>query len=95
MDIMDNEEASFHVQHLASKTLIELLMPKQDTNIQLKIGQTDEAKNSQEKMFAKMTEIAMGQQKLIEAGHSVEDVQRLNLKIDIEEPDEFIDIEEE
>ena len=90
-------ECSPMVQHLASNKILDLLVPDRDNTLNINIGQTAEAKNSQEKMFDKMTEIAMQQQELLKAGHNIEDVQRLNLVIetDAEDDDDLIDIDED
>jgi hypothetical protein len=91
----DGMPVSAQVQHLAAKTILEIAAPIVDQNVNLKIGQSDEAKSSQEKMISKMADVAKGMQALLEAGHKIEDVQRLNLTIDVEEDeeDEYIDDE--
>ncbi len=96
--LMTNNEVSFHVQHLASKTLIDTLMPAEEQKVSIKIGQTDEAKESQTKMYDEMRKIAENQQRLLKEGHKLEDIQKLNLTIAVEPEDdgeeEYIDIEE-
>lgn len=96
--IMDDPDASLMVQHLASKTLIENLKPLEEQKHQINIGQTDEAKEATTRMTDQMRIVAENQQKLIEAGHSLQEVQRLNLVIEVEgdndDEEEFIDIGE-
>ncbi len=80
-------ECSPTVQHLAASKIIDVTMQPIAQEIDIKIGQSDEAKDSQVKMFNEMEKIAQNQKKLLEAGHSIEEVQRLNLTIEIEEDD--------
>ena len=75
------------VQHLAAKALGELTAQPIDTKVELKIGQSDEAKDSQAKMFGAMNELAKNQRELLKAGHSLEDVQKLNITIEVDEDD--------
>ncbi|MCK5848332.1 MAG: hypothetical protein KAH01_03965 [Caldisericia bacterium] len=77
-------ETSAMVQHLAASKIIDIAAPPIEQKIALEIGQSAESKNSQQKMIDKMAEIAKNQQKQIEMGMSVEDVQKLNLTIDVE-----------
>ena len=85
VSLMHDSDVSFHVQHLAAKTLIEVLIPLEEQKVDIKIGQSDDAKAHNEKMFGEMRKIAENQQELLRQGHSLEDIQRLNLKIEIEE----------
>ncbi len=89
-------ECSPTVQHLASSKILDLLEPDRENTLNINLGQSEDAKNSQEKMYDKMTEIALSMQKQLEAGRNIEDIQRLNLTIDadIEDDEDFIDIEE-
>ena len=75
------------VQHLAAKTLSELTAQPVEQKVELKIGQSDEAKDSQAKMFGAMNELAKNQRELLKAGHSLEDIQKLNLSIEVDEND--------
>ena len=91
-------ECSPTVQHLAASKIIDVTMAPVAQEIDLKIGQSDEAKDSNAKMFTEMERIARNQKALLEAGHSIEEVQRLNLTIEVEEDDgesEYADIMEE
>lgn len=86
------------VQHLAAKALSEITMQPIDQTIDIKIGQSDESKDAQSKMFGAMHDLALNQQALLKAGHKLEDIQKLNLKIEVEEDDgesEYIDLIEE
>lgn len=87
MNLMNDSDVSFHVQHLAAKTLIETLIPLEEQKVDIKIGPSDDAKQHNEKMFKEMRTIAENQQELLRQGHSLEDIQKLNLKIDVEEDD--------
>jgi len=95
--LMDDPDVSFHVQHLASKTLIETLKPNEEQQVSLKIGQSDEMKESQEKMFSELKRVAEQQQALLRAGHKIEDIQKLNLTIDVleEEEEDYVDIDDD
>ena len=87
---------SAHVQFLSAKELVEQTRMPVDNTVELKIGQTDEAKKSQGLMLKKMAEVAKNQQELLRQGHSIEEVQRLNLVIEeVDEEDEYIDIIED
>lgn len=80
-------DTSAHIQHLAAAKLADLTQAPVEQKIDLKIGQSDEAKNSNAKMLAEMDRIAKNQQELLRQGHSIEEVQKLNLVIDVEEDD--------
>jgi len=94
--IMDDPDASFMVQHLASKTLIETLKPAEVQKHEIAIGQSDESKLASEKTYNEMAKIANNQQKLLEAGHSLRDIQKLNIvHVEVEEDEEeYIDVED-
>jgi len=87
-------ETSAMVQHLAASKVIDVTAPPVEQKIAVAIGQSDEAKSSQQKMFDQMAEIAANQQKQIEMGMSVEDAQKLNLviEVDSEDDDDIIDV---
>ena len=99
--LMNDSEVSFHVQHLAAKTLIETLIPLEEQKVDIKIGPSDDAKQYNQKMFNEMRTIAENQQALMKAGHSIEEIQKLNLKIEVEEDDgddeytELVEVDEE
>ena len=86
----DGAFVSAQVQHLAAKTLAELTAQPIEQKVEIKIGQSDEAKASQEKTYIELEKIAKNQQALLRAGHSIEEVQRLNLKIEVESNDDEI-----
>ena len=96
VSIMDDPDASLMVQHLASKTLIENIKPVETQKHEIAIGQTDEAKEATSRMTDQMRIVAENQQKLLEAGHNLSDVQKLNLviEVDVEEEEEYVDIED-
>jgi len=89
----NGEQVSPHVQHLAASTLIEKLAPPKETKIDLRIGQSDEAKEAQERMFNEMRRVAEQQQKLLESGHNIEDIQKLHITMTNAEVEDA-DIEE-
>lgn len=76
---------SAHVQHLAAKELSELTKLPEDNSIELKIGPTDEAKKSQDKLFDQMNSLALQQQALLAQGHDITTVQKLNISMTKEE----------
>ena len=88
VELMSDPDVSFHVQHLASKTLIETLKPNEEEKVSITIGQSEEAKTAQAKTLEKMKEIAENQQKLLRQGVPLEEIQRLNLTIDVEVEDD-------
>lgn len=94
----DGMQVSANVQHLAAKTLAELTMPPVEQKIDITIGQSDESKNAQAKMIEELRKNAENQQALLMAGHKLEDIQKLNLTIEVEEDDgeeEYTDIVED
>jgi hypothetical protein len=81
----NGEPVSAHVQHLAASTLLERLAPPKETKLDIRIGQSDEAKQATEQMLEEMRKVAERQKQLIERGFNIEDVQRLDLKVTSEE----------
>lgn len=77
----NGEPVSAHVQHLAAANLMEKLAPPKETKIDIKVGQSEEAKQAQELLYNEMRKVAEQQQKLLASGHKIEDVQRLDLSI--------------
>lgn len=94
----NGESVSAHVQHLAASTLIDKLAPPIEQKVDIKIGQSDEAKQAQGHMMEEMRKIAENQQALLRAGHKIEDIQRLNLEISAgpenDDDDEIIDVDD-
>jgi hypothetical protein len=88
VELMTNDDVSFHVQHLASKALTDLLAPKEEEKVSITIGQSDEAKSAQAKTLETMRTIAENQQKLLQSGKTLEEVQRLNLTIEVDVDDD-------
>jgi len=95
----DGEPVSPHVQHLSAKTLAELTAAPVEQKVDIKIGQSDDVKSQQEKTYKELEKIAINQQKLLEQGVPIEEVQKLNLRISAsdaeEEDDDIIDIDED
>jgi len=87
ISLMNDPDVSFHVQHLAAKTLIETLIPLEEQKTVNPMNQELVSKDSQNKMLDAMCKIAEAQHALIMQGHSLEEVQKLNLKIEAEEDD--------
>ncbi len=93
----DGTPVSAHVQFLSAQSLCNLTAMPIDNTIELKIGQTDDARKSQGIMITKMAEIAKNQQDLLKKGYSIEEVQKLNLVVgsnDDDDDDDYIDVEE-
>lgn len=95
----DGEPVSPHVQHLSAKTLAELTAAPVEQKVDIKIGQSDDVKSQQEKTFRELEKIALQQQELLRQGIPIEQVQRLNLKIQVDadtgEDEEVIDVDED
>jgi hypothetical protein len=84
------------VQHLAAKTLAELTAPPVEQKVDIKIGQSNEARASQERMLEELSKVAKAQQELLKSGYSIEEIQKLNLTIENpSEEDEYIEVEDE
>jgi len=83
-----DDRVSAHVQHLSAKTLAELTAPPIESQLNIKIEQSDGAKSAQEKMFEQMNSLAQKQQLLLEQGHNITDIQKLNLKIELVDEDD-------
>ncbi len=87
---------SANIQQVASAKVLDITMQPIEQKIDLKIGQSDGAKEAQQMMFNEMKSIAERQKALLAAGHKIEDVQKLDMKIEVvDDDDDFIDIDEE
>ncbi len=86
---------SANIQQVASAKVLDIVAPPIEQKIDLKIGQSDSAKDAQQQMFNEMKGIAERQKALLLAGHKIEDIQKLDIKIEVMDEDEFIEIEEE
>jgi len=86
---------SANIQQVASAKVLDITMQPIEQKIDLKIGQSDGAKEAQQMMFNEMKSIAERQKALLAAGHKIEDVQKLDMKIEVVDDDDFIDIDEE
>jgi hypothetical protein len=95
----NGNDVSPHVQHLAASTIMDKLAQPIEQKVDIKIGQSDEAKEGQEKMINEMKRIAENQQELLKKGYKLEEIQKLNLSIDVEndddDTDEYIDIDDD
>ena len=84
---------SANIQQVASAKVLDIVMPKESQEIHLKIGQSDDSKAAQEGMYVEMRRIAQNQQELLKAGHSIEEVQKLNMKIEVVDEEELIEVD--
>ena len=78
----------------AASNLIKELRPPEVTKNEITIGLSDDARDAQERQTNAMISIAEGQQKMLEAGHSLEDIQKLNVHFVEEDDIEEAEIDE-
>lgn len=78
-DLMLNARSEM-VQQKAAETLIRELKPAEDSNINLKIGADEDTKAQQARLVDHIGQLAMNQRKLLAAGMSIEEIQKLNIK---------------
>lgn len=89
VELMNDPEVSPAVQQKAAETLIRELKPKEDATVNIKVGMSDEAKSQQAKLVDHIGQIALQQQKMLAAGMSISEIQKLNVQIST-----AIDVEE-
>jgi hypothetical protein len=77
---MFDPEASKAVQQKAGETLIRELKPAEDSTVNIKVGMDDESKAQQSKLVDHIGQIALNQQKMLAAGMSIEEIQKLNVQ---------------
>ena len=73
------EKVSPMVMYLCAKEILANTKVEEDKTIQLKVGLTDEAKDSRDRIATQMAATALAIQQAIANGAKVEDVQALNL----------------
>ncbi len=71
-------KSSATVQHLAAKELAELVKPPVENQLKITLDTTDEQKSVQQSMLDQMTSMAENQQKLLQQGYSIEEIQKIN-----------------
>jgi hypothetical protein len=81
MRLMIDPNVSPTVQQKAAETLIRELKPTEDSTVNIKVGMTDEAKSQQARLVDHISSIALNQQKMLAAGLSIEEIQKLNINI--------------
>ncbi len=79
---VDGEKVSPMVMHLCAKEIIANTKMEPDTTIQLKVGLSDEAKDSRDRMSNQMAATALAIQQAVANGANITDVQALNLSHD-------------
>lgn len=79
--LMNDPSVSPAVQQKAAETLIRELKPAEDSNVNIKIGLDEDSKQQQAKLVEHIGSIALNQQKMLAAGMSIEEIQRLNVQI--------------
>jgi len=82
------------VQHLASAKLFEMTDIPHDNSIELKIGLSDDVISEQKQMMKQLNTLALMQQKALEEGKSITDVQVIGNVLQTKEEDEEEDDEE-
>jgi hypothetical protein len=90
-----DDRVSPTVQHLAAGKLADLTAPEKDNKITMSVEIGANTSNRLASTYNKLNEVAVNQQKLLEAGHSLEEIQKLNIvtsndfvDADIDEDDE-------
>ena len=78
-NLMHDAGVSPAVQQKAAETLIRELKPVEDSTVNLKVGMSDDAKAAQNQLVSHIGQIALNQQKMLAAGMSIEEIQRLNI----------------
>lgn len=79
--LMNDTSVSPMVRQKAAETLIKELKPSEDSNVNIKIGMSDEAKAQQAQLVDHIGKIALQQQQLLAAGMNIADIQKLNIQI--------------
>jgi len=90
----DGDDVSPMVMHLCAKEILANTQVQEDKTIQLKVGLTDDAKESRDRMSSQMAVTALAIQEAVKNGANVTDVQALNLSHTDGMSDDDIDIED-
>ena len=75
------KDVSPMVQVQAASKLLDHLAPPVENTIDLKVGMSDEAKSVQQELAEQLRIMNENQMKRLEAGESIDDVQKINIKI--------------
>jgi hypothetical protein len=79
------EARSELVRQKAAESLMKELAQPDENNINLKIGMDAESKSMQEDLNEQLAKLAFNQSKLLEQGHSISDVQKIGINLNIED----------
>jgi hypothetical protein len=72
----------------AANTIIKELRPPEVQQVELQLGQSEEALKAQERQTEQLAQIAENQRRLLAAGVSIEDVQQIQVTVIEAEEDE-------
>jgi len=95
----DDDRVTPHIQHLASKAIMDMLKSPEENSIELKIGASDAMVAVQQELQDTLSEIVANQRRAFQNGMNVAELQRIHMKnkgrnADDSEPD-IIDIDDE
>lgn len=92
----DDDRVTPHIQHLASKAVLDALRSPEENSIELKIGASDTMVAVQQEISDSLAEIVSNQRKAFQTGANVAELQRIHVKNKGRNADEdIIDIDEE
>jgi len=94
----DDDRVTPHIQHLAAKTVSEILKSPEENSIELKIGASDAVLAQQQELNDHLAEIVANQRKAFQQGKDVSELQRIhvaNKDRNYEEPEDIIYDDEE
>lgn len=95
----EDDRVTPHIQHLASKAIMDMLKSPEENSIELKIGASDAMVAVQQELQDTLSEIVANQRRAFQNGMNVAELQRIHMKnkgrnADDSEP-EIIDIDDE
>lgn len=76
----DDDRVTPHIQHLAAKTVSEILKSPEENSIELKIGASDAIVAQQQELQDTLSEIVANQRKAFQNGANVGELQRIHMK---------------
>ena len=92
----DDDRVTPHIQHLAAKTVSEILKSPEENSIELKIGASDTMVAVQQEISDSLAEIVANQRKAFQTGANVAELQRIHVKNKGRNAEEdIIDIDED
>ena len=92
----DDDRVTPHIQHLAAKTVSEILKSPDEKSFELKIGTSDTMVAVQQEISDSLAEIVANQRKAFQTGANVAELQRIHVKNKGRNADEdIIDIDED